>query len=146
MSSNALFISLLRPSVLHILRAAGFHATRPAAFDSLVDLASRYLLVIAVRTADFAMSNHNDLSISVTDIRMALQDVGAFRPQLSTVEEHCISDEDLRGMSGFIDWMMGEGNREIRRIAGLAGLDSEATEIEAALEREDFLTGRRFKK
>jgi len=44
---------LLRPAIIHILRAAGFHSTRPSVLDTLTDLAARYLSLLAQRTAYF---------------------------------------------------------------------------------------------
>lgn len=140
MSSQSLHISLLRPPILHILRAAGFHATRPAVLDTLVDIASRYLILIASKTSTYALSNHNELSPTIMDVRMALQDVGALWPQISIMEEQARGEEDMRGIEGFIEWMKGEENQEIRRIAGLAPTPGEVVEIEAE-KREDFLTG-----
>lgn len=140
MSSRDLHIALLRPPVLQILRAAGFTATRPAVLDTVVDLASRYLTLLASKTALIAQSNHNDLTPTIVDTRMALQDVGAFWPQISTMEEQVREEEDMRGIEGFLEWMKGEANREIRRVAGLLPSDGEVigTELE---ERVDFLTG-----
>ena len=140
MSSHSLHISLLRPPILHILRAAGFHSTRPAVLDSLVDLASRYLILIASKTSTYALSNHNGLEPTVMDVRMALQDVGAFWPQISIMEEQVRDEEDLRGIEAFIEWLKGEENQEIRRIAGLAPTPGEVVDIETE-KREDFLTG-----
>lgn len=141
MSSHALYTSLLRPPVLHILRAAGFHATRPAVLDTLVDLAARYLALLATTTASHAIINRNDPTPTVMDVRMALQDVGALRPQVSIMEEQCRGEEDMRGIELFIAWMKGEGNTEIRRIAGLAREEGEVVDVEAMGEKEDFLTG-----
>lgn len=140
MAPNILQNSLLRPPILHILRAAGFHATRPAALDALVDIASRYLCLMASKTATHAFINHNDFTPTVTDVRMALEDVGALRPQLGSMEEQCIGEEDTRGMDAFLKWMTGEENKEIRRIAALLGTDGEV-DVEADVEKEDFLTG-----
>ncbi len=141
MSSHALYTSLLRPPVLHILRAAGFHATRPAVLDTLVDLAARYLALLAASTASHTVLNHNDSTPTVVDVRMALQDVGALRPQISTIEEQFRGEEDMRGMKAFVQWMEGEGNKEIRRIAGLVGTEGEVVDVEAVEEKEDFLSG-----
>ena len=141
MSSHALYTSLLRPPVLHILRAAGFHATRPAVLDTLVDLAARYLALLAATTASHAITNHKDSAPTLMDIRMALQDVGALRPQISTMEEQFRDEEDMRGMEAFILWMEGEGNKEIRRIAGLASSEGEVVDVNAMEKKEDFLTG-----
>lgn len=46
--------ALLRPAILHILRAAGFHSTKPSTLDTLTDLSARYFLLLAQRTAEFA--------------------------------------------------------------------------------------------
>lgn len=46
--------ALLRPAILHILRAAGFHSTRPSTLDTITDLSARYFLLLAQRTAQFA--------------------------------------------------------------------------------------------
>lgn len=140
MSSRDLHIALLRPPVLQILRAAGFTATRPAVLDTIVDLASRYLILLATKTASFAQSNHNDLTPTIVDIRMALQDIGALWPQISIMEEQVRGEEDMRGVERFIAWMKGEVNQEIRRVAGLSPSDGDVigTEVE---ERVDFLAG-----
>lgn len=140
MSSHALHISLLRPSILQILRAAGFHATRPTVLDTLVDFASRYLILIAFKTSSYALSNHNDLPPTIMDVSMALRDVGALWPQMSMIEEQLRGEEDMRGMESFIEWMKGEANQEIRRVAGLAPTPGEVAEI-VSEERLDFLTG-----
>lgn len=143
MSPNALYNSLLRPSILHILRAAGFHATRPAVLDTLVDIAIRYLTLLATRTASHALMNHNDPTPTIMDVRMALQDTGSLYPQISVMEEQCREEEDLRGVKAFVDWMQGEANHEIRRVAGLATTPGEPVVDIDALEtgKEDFLTG-----
>lgn len=141
MSANALYSSLLRPPVLHILRAAGFHATRSAVLDTVVDLAARYLTLLATKTASYALANHNDFTPTITDVRMALQDVGALWPQTTMMEEQCLDEEDTRGVDAFIEWMKGEENSEIRRIAGLAPAPGEVIDLDTTGEREDFLAG-----
>ena len=141
MSPGTLHNSLLRPSVLHILRAAGFHSTRPAAIDTLVDLAARYLDLLARQTAAHAISNHNDCVPTVTDVRMALQDVGALRPQIGIMEEQTRGEEDMRGMDAFLKWIVGEESKEIKRIAGMLAAGGEEVDVEIGIEREDFLTG-----
>ncbi|KAL8779186.1 MAG: hypothetical protein Q9213_007072 [Squamulea squamosa] len=140
MSSNAIYTSLLRTPVLHILRAAGFHATKPAVLDTLVDLTARYLTLLASNSAIHAQENHNDLILTVTDVRMALQDVGALWPQKSAMEENLIGEEDMRGVDNLVKWMMGEENREIRRVAGLIESEVALPGVEVPAGREDFLT------
>ena len=142
MSSHALYTSLLRLPVLHILRAAGFHATRPAVLDTLVDLAARYLAILATSTASHATVHQNDVTPTIMDVRMALQDVGALRPQISIMEEQCRGEEDMRGVQSFLDWIAGDINMEIRRIAGLGKAEGEVLGVEAVTENQDFLTGK----
>ena len=141
MSAHALYSSLLRPPILHILRAAGFHATRPVVLDTLVDLTVRYLMLLASTTAAHAEGNHNDACPDVTDIRMALQDVGAFVPQMHAMEEQWNGEEDMRGIESFLDWVKGDTNKELRRIAGLAPTEGQVVDVEALNAKEDFLTG-----
>jgi transcription initiation factor TFIID subunit 3 len=141
MSTDQLYTSLLRPPVLHILRAAGFHAARPAALDTMVDIASRYLILLASRTAAHAYTNHNEAAPTILDVEMALQDVGALTPQLSMMEEQVRGREDTQGMDNFLKWMTGPHHREIRRIAGLVGTEAEVLDGEAEVDREDFLAG-----
>ncbi|RAL66677.1 hypothetical protein DID88_006359 [Monilinia fructigena] len=50
---QALHHALLRPSILHILRAAGYHSTRPSVLDTA--------------TAAHADLNHADLDITIQD-------------------------------------------------------------------------------
>ncbi|KAL8709238.1 MAG: hypothetical protein Q9220_005981 [cf. Caloplaca sp. 1 TL-2023] len=140
MSSNSLYSSLLRPPILHILRAAGFHATKPAVLDTLVDLTARYLALLAAKSAERAQENHNDLFLTITDVRMAFQDAGAFWPEKSAMEEHITGEEDMRGVQSFIRWMMGDENREIRRIAGLSDSDPPMPGVDIPTEKEDYLT------
>ena len=141
MSSQALFSSLLRPVVLQVLRAAGFQAARPAVVDTLVDFTARYLILLGETTASYSLANHNDLIPTVLDVRLALQDVGALRPQVSAVEEHFRDAEDMRGVEAFLTWARGDVNKEIRRIAGLTPSNGEAVTLEAGEELEDFLSG-----
>ncbi|KAL8833087.1 MAG: hypothetical protein Q9170_004520 [Blastenia crenularia] len=140
MSSNALHTSLLRPPILHILRAAGFHATKPEVLDTVVDLAARYLSMLAIKAAAHAQDNHNDSILNITDVRMALEDVGAFQPQLSAMEERITGQEDVRGVESFIRWMKGEEHHEIRRIAGMVDTEASMPGLDMPADKEDFLT------
>lgn len=164
MSQNDLFISLLRPAVLHILRATGFHHGKPSAVDTVVDLTARYLSLLAERTAYNAYSNHNDLTPDITDVRMAMQDCGLLVPTMTAAEElwkemlrkplegynadtsardmeEARRDaEDTADVKEFIDWVTGEQNREIRRIAGTyKPVATNPTEQLDQLEMEDYL-------
>ncbi|KAK8213323.1 hypothetical protein M8818_002622 [Zalaria obscura] len=145
-AAQHLHTSLLRAPVLHILRAAGFHSTRPSVLDTLVNITERYLLLLATTTAQHALLNHNDLSPTLTDVRMALTDCGILVPVHGGAEEEWTErlrrplddyddlphgairrdreirrreEEDTRDVRDFIRWIVGEQNREIRRIAGL---------------------------
>ena len=143
MATDDLFLTLLRPAVLHILRASGFQGAKPSVVDTLVDLTARYLTLLAERTAYNAFSNHNDVIPDLSDVRMAMQDCGLLVPTMTAAEE--IWSEILRkpleeydeesgarakeekrreahdtaDVTAFIDWVKGDQNREIRRIAGV---------------------------
>ena len=151
MSSFNLQSSLLRPAVLQILRAAGFNYTRAAVLDTVTDLGARYLLLLASATAQHAFNNHNDYAPTVQDVRLALLEVGAFRPQLGVLEERAkgveevngetVPFEDMRGVDGFVNWARGPVNKEIRRIAGLVGEVGGGESLAVLEEEEDYVTG-----
>jgi transcription initiation factor TFIID subunit 3 len=132
---QALHHSLLRPCILQILRAAGYHSTRPSVLDTLTDLAARYMFLLAQTTARHASVNHNEpelsLEISIQDVRMAMQDCGALIPEKVMEEQEFYGQEDTRGVDAFVAWAMGKVNSEIRRVA-LEGSDGA---------KEDYLTG-----
>jgi transcription initiation factor TFIID subunit 3 len=151
MSTINLQNALMRPAVLQILRAAGFHNCSTAALDVMTDLAIRYLSLLASSTAQSAFNNHNDYTPTIQDVRMALLEAGALRPQMSVLEERAkgsvkVNDqrvpfEDMRGVEGFLNWARGPSNREIRRIAGLTSGPGEMVEVGVLEEHEDYVTG-----
>lgn len=131
--------ALLRCSILHILRAAGFTRTRPAVLDTIVDLAARYLILLAYHTAQHAQQPYADPAVpldtvTITDLRLALQDVGALYPQISETEEEFRGEEDMRGVEAFIRWCTGSVNAEIRRIAGMSGAGPAVAAAKASIE------------
>lgn len=121
-STPAFHHALMRPCVLHILRAAGYHSTRPSVLDAFTDIAGRYMLLLAQSAAEHSTINHAELELSVEDIRMAMQDCGAIAPEKILEEQIYDGEEDTRGVDAFLEWAMGLENREIRRIA-LEGSD-----------------------
>jgi transcription initiation factor TFIID subunit 3 len=164
MSSDDLFFNLLRPAVLHILRASGFHYGKPSAVDTVVDLTARYLSLLAERTAYNAYSNNNDSTPNITDIRMAMQDCALLVPTMTAGEEEWKQilrkpldfyneetgaremeqqrrdAEDTADVKEFIEWVKGDQNQEIRRIAGtLKPVATNPTEQLDQLEMEDYL-------
>jgi transcription initiation factor TFIID subunit 3 len=123
---QALHHSLLRPCILHILRAAGYHSTRNAVLDTLTDLAARYMYALAESTMMHAAINHTELNTvemdtTIQDVRMALQDCGAFGPEKIMEVEEWEGEEDMRGLEDFMAWITGKVNKEIRRVASEAG-------------------------
>ena len=140
MASSNLSIGLLRPAILHILRAAGFHGARVSAVDTMVDLAHRYMILLAEKAAEYALMNDSKIP-DVTEVRMALEEVGAFVPQISASEEQLLYDDDLRGLQNFMAWVEGDIHREIRRIAGLEATLGEVN-LNGEMQREDYLTGK----
>lgn len=124
--------SLLRPCVLHILRAAGYQATKPSVLDTLTDLAARYMLLLAQSAAAHA-ADDGEIEISIQDVRLSMQENGALLPEPVIEDEMFNPDraEDTRGVDAFIAWATGPAAKEIRRIS-LEG--AEGTKI-------DYLTG-----
>jgi hypothetical protein len=164
MSQNDLFLNLLRPAVLHILRATGFQHGKPSAVDTIVDLTARYLSLLAERTAYNAFSNHNDLIPDITDVRMAMQDCALLVPTVTAgeelwkeilrkpleeynadagareEEEERRDAEDTADVTEFIEWVTGDQNKEIRRIAGTyKPVPTNPTEQLDQMEMEDYL-------
>ncbi|USP77137.1 hypothetical protein yc1106_04411 [Curvularia clavata] len=164
MSQNDLFLSLLRPAVLHILRATGFQHGKPSAVDTIVDLTARYLTLLAERTAYNAYLNHNDLTPTITDVRMAMQDCALLVPTMTAGEELWKEilrkpleeynadtgarqkeatrrdNEDTADVTEFIQWVKGDTNQEIRRIAGTyKPVPTNPTEQLDQEEMEDYL-------
>ena len=132
---QSLHHALLRPCVLHILRAAGYHSTRPSVLDTLTDLAAKYMTLLAQAAVRHMETNNTELDmelkLTIQDVRMAMQDCGALLPQKTLEEEEFEGEEDMRGVENFVAWAIGKVNREIRRVA-LEGADAA---------KEDYLTG-----
>ncbi|KAM0718636.1 hypothetical protein Q7P37_005707 [Cladosporium fusiforme] len=124
--------ALLRPAIVHILRAAGFHSTKPSVLDTISNLAERYLMLLASTTATHARSSHNDPVPTITDIRMALSECGALSPFAGAAEEDWRErmrrpmveieqpeNGDLKDVRDFMRWFDSPQHAEMRRIAGL---------------------------
>lgn len=135
-----LFHALLRPAILQILRATGYHGAKISVLDSVTDLAARYLLHLCQLTAVYATHNNNQIDLAaeeddaitstdraivtpgvpaptIVDVRMALQRAGALLPERVVEEQEYLGEEDMRGVENFIEWATGALNREIGRIA-----------------------------
>jgi transcription initiation factor TFIID subunit 3 len=164
MSARTLHHSLLRPAILQILRAAGFQAAKPSVVDTLTDIASRYILLLADKTVDYANLNHNDPVPDITDVRMALVECGLITPTQTASEEvwrellrkplyevpernglrqkeiQRRDAEDTHEIKEFIEWFHGPVHQEIKRIAGLG--QDETQGLEGLDEKaDDYVTG-----
>ncbi|KAK3336612.1 hypothetical protein B0T19DRAFT_44625 [Cercophora scortea] len=130
-----LFHSLLRPAVLQILRATGYHGAKTSVLDSMTDLAARYLFHLCKLTAVYAGENESqDMTPTIVDVRMALQHAGALLPEKPEEEQEYLGIEDTRGLDDFLAWATGPMNKEIKRIA-LDGSD-EADDYLDALKKK----------
>lgn len=133
----AVFHALLRPAIIQILRATGFHSAKPAVIDSVTDLAARYLEILCQETARHAGNNAHVPEYAgmveplIADVRLALQDVGAFLPERNWEEQDYLEQEDTRGVDDFVAWATGPKIEQIRRVA-LDGAEEGVT---------DYLTG-----
>jgi transcription initiation factor TFIID subunit 3 len=133
---QALHHALLRPCVLHILRAAGFHSTRPSVLDALTDIAARHLVTIAESTVAHAAVNHGEqpelaIEVGLQDVRMAMESCGVLYPEEPMMDQEAKGVEDTRGVDEFVAWAVGPRNKEIRRIAFEGGDGSQ----------DDYLAG-----
>jgi len=167
MSSQLLHHALLRPAIIQILRAAGFQSAKPSVVDTLTDIASRYILLLAARSVSYANANHNDSTPDITDVRMALVECGLLAPTQTATEEvwkeilreplwevpernglrqkelQRRDDEDTHEIKEFIAWFHGPVHQEIKRIAGFMQEDVQGPPIDG-LEPEkpdDYFTG-----
>ncbi|KAH8881247.1 hypothetical protein GQ53DRAFT_702730 [Thozetella sp. PMI_491] len=135
----SLYHALLRPAILQILRATGYHGAKTAVLDSLTDLAARYLFRLCEVTALYAAHNGSeDLTPDIVDVRMALQHAGALLPERPELEQEFSGIEDLRGLEIFLEWAEQALNKEIKRIA-LDGND-EANDYLDALKKKHSKT------
>lgn len=103
--------------------------------DSLTDLAARYMLALCQATAGHA--EHNRLQpgdFDVTDVRLALQDVGALGPERVLTEEVWRGEEDLHGVEEFISWFSGQRFKDLMEVGNADG-EADAT---------DYLAGEFF--
>lgn len=120
---QAVFHALMRPAIIQILRAAGFHTAKPAVIDSLTDIARRYLEILCQETARHTADNTldpmfaGDLEPTIVEVRRALQDVGAFLPERDWEEQDFLEEEDTRGADEFVSWATGPKTELIKKIA-----------------------------
>lgn len=131
--------------MIYILRAAGFQLTRSSVLDTVVNLAARYLMVLASATArNWAVHGDGEREPQLEDVRRAMEECGLLRPQLHVTDEDWEGDEDTRGVEAFVDWFMGDANREIQRIAGMGkGADTDGlgnVQVDGFTNGMDFLT------
>lgn len=132
----SMFHAYLRPSILQVLRATGYHSTRPAVLDTLTDIAARYLAILCEKTARNAMNNHGDAGdYDIVDVRMALQEAGALLPERTETEQLWKGEEDLRGVDEFVEWFSGTRMKEMMEM-GSGDTESDAT---------DYLAGKKNK-
>ncbi|KAI1213855.1 uncharacterized protein F4807DRAFT_409375 [Annulohypoxylon truncatum] len=137
--------ALLRPVILQIMRAQGYHSSTPATVDAFTSLTAKYMMAISGRAAHYANANNEDgvsCVPNITDIRMALEDCGALKPDKEFTEQVFRGEEDTRGVDNFIQWATGPKNLRIRKVAGLDKPTAGDTEMDGQEEpREtDYLS------
>ncbi|PHH64186.1 hypothetical protein CDD81_4933 [Ophiocordyceps australis] len=128
---------LLRPVVLQILRAAGYHATRLGVVDWLTELMGRYMSRVCQQTAMHALHNHGDdllldgLEVDMSAVRAALDDMGALLPRSTGASG---GEGEGGGVEEFVRWFEGGRNRDLMEAARDG--DSDATDYLMALKRK----------
>jgi transcription initiation factor TFIID subunit 3 len=132
--------------VLHTLRAAGFHSTKPSVLDTMINLTERYLFLLASTTARHALNAHADPIPTLTDVRTAMQECGVLTPLSQAAEEEWEEvlrvpatvmgakeggrereqaekrkreESDVGDVRGFVKYFDSEQYREVKRVAGL---------------------------
>lgn len=121
--AQVVFHALMRPAIIQILRAAGFHSAKPTVIDSLTDIAHRYLELICQETARHTTDNTldpmfaGDVAPTIVELRLALQDIGAFLPERDWEEQDFMEQEDTRGVDEFLSWATGPKTELIKKIA-----------------------------
>jgi transcription initiation factor TFIID subunit 3 len=145
LTASALHASLLRAPLLQILRANGYHATSPGVLDALTSITTSYMKSLATTVSELTASHYKS-SPGVHEVRLALEQLGAFAPSKTAIEQWIEDEEDTRGVHAFIAWCMGEVAKADRRMAGIAG----ETDLEGLYradladgEKLDFLTSER---
>ncbi|KAJ2905361.1 hypothetical protein MKZ38_005660 [Zalerion maritima] len=116
----SVFHSLLRPCVIQILRASGYHATKPTVIDFLTELTSKYLFMLCESTAQHASTHSPDASPNIVDILDAFEDCAFIPPRpLPSLEngQDDSQDLDLSGFDDLLTWLNDPKYSEIRRIA-----------------------------
>ncbi|KAK2592038.1 hypothetical protein QQS21_010271 [Conoideocrella luteorostrata] len=132
-SHSAFFHALLRPPILQILRATGYHSAKPSVVDSLTDIAARYLFALCQATASHATHNQGDAGdYTIVDVRMALQQLGALQPERSAAGKEWLGQEDVRGVEEFIEWFSGERMKELMEM-GIGDGETGTTDYLSAL-------------
>lgn len=127
---SALFQALLRPAILQILRASGYHSTKGAVLDALTDLAARYLSALCEATAGHAAHNHGDAgAYSLADVAIALRELGALLPDKAASEQVFLGADDVRGVDDFVAWFAGPRMRDLMEMGRADG------------DASDYLTG-----
>lgn len=158
MSEKQLLHALLKPAVIQMLRAAGFQGTRPAVADTLTEITSKYIMLLASQAMAFAHLNHGDAIPDITDTRMALMNCALLQPGQTASEEmwkellrqpideipegsvlrkkeaEKRDEEDTHEIKAFISWFDGPVYKEQMRIAGLAKESISAEVIAEGLE------------
>ncbi|KAI0890649.1 uncharacterized protein GGS22DRAFT_151501 [Annulohypoxylon maeteangense] len=137
--------ALLRPVILQIMRAQGYHSSTPATVDAFTSLTVKYMMAISRQTAQYAnVMDEDGVSCvpDIVDVRMALEDCGALKPEKDFTEQLFAGQEDTRGVDNFIEWATGPKNLRIRKVAGLDKPTVGDTEMEGAeeLRETDYLS------
>jgi transcription initiation factor TFIID subunit 3 len=167
MSDKLLHHALLRPAVLQILRAAGFQGAKPTVVDTLTEITSRYIMLLATQTVAYAHANHVDPVPDITDARMALINCALLQPTQTASEEmwkellrqpideipegsvlrkkeaEKRDEEDTHEIKAFVSWFDGPVYKEMMRIAGLAketGPAEQAVEGMEPVKHVDYFT------
>ncbi|KAI1862284.1 uncharacterized protein JN550_010291 [Neoarthrinium moseri] len=110
--------AVFRPVIMQVLRAQGFYSSQPGVVDFLTELAAQYMVKMGEQTRLNAEHNHPwTPDPSVTDVRQAMEFVGAFERIDSLEKDEGELDSELKGIEAFRQWFDGPKAEKINRVA-----------------------------
>ncbi|BAO40353.1 transcription initiation factor TFIID subunit 3 [Kluyveromyces marxianus] len=107
-SDEKFYFSLLRISMIQLLRAHGFDKAKSSTIDLFTDLYIRYLELAIHEIRKLALDRGDlDEEVALQDITQGLLNIGAFKPTnlLDTYDEHPFAPGD-EGMQKFKRWLL----------------------------------------
>lgn len=124
-SNNGFFYSLLRISMLQLLKAQGFDRAKPSTVDTITDLYVKFLDLLTKEIMKLAQARcDQDDIIALQDITQAFQNLGIVKPNdiLDVYDENPELPGD-QGLQNFKDWCLNNSLAKDARKVALPTID-----------------------